>query len=59
MVKSVRLLSAYFEGIRYVAVGSKLIPFDTKKTYLDFIGQYMKTVTGAEWGNAELYKFVR
>ena len=49
-------ISAIFQGIRYVAVGSKLIPFDTKKTYLDFIGQYMKSVTGAEWGNAELDK---
>lgn len=50
------IISVEHQGYRFVAVGSRLLYSKTWKTFTDFLGDYIKTTLGGEWGNAELKK---
>ncbi len=50
------IISVEHEGYRFVAVGSRLYYSNTWKTFTDFLGDYLKTTIGGEWGNTELKK---
>ncbi|MFH1904536.1 MAG: SEC-C metal-binding domain-containing protein [bacterium] len=45
-----------FKGYKFLAVGSKLFHSQKWKHYLDFLLEYLPTVFGKEWGQAELAK---
>ena len=49
------IISAEFQGYRFVAVGSK-VHYGKWKTFHDFLGDYIKRALGEEWGNTELKK---
>src|SRR5437867_4033428 len=49
------IISAPIGGMRAIAVGDHL--YRTKaKTFQEFLWEYMKSIFGSEWGNAELEK---
>jgi hypothetical protein len=49
------IISAPIGGTRAIAVGDHL--YRTKaKTFQEFLWEYMKSIFGSEWGNAELEK---
>lgn len=48
------IISTVFQGQRIVAVGSKVFHSPTWKTFHDFLFDYIKTLLGEDWGNAEL-----
>lgn len=50
------IVSAKLHGQQVVAVRNKLYYSSKWKTVPDFLGDYLKTVMGAEWGKAELAK---
>lgn len=50
------IISVEHQGYRFVAVGNHLLYSKTWKTFTDFLGDYIKTTLGGEWGNAELKK---
>lgn len=50
------IISTVLNGIRFVAVGKKLVWSDKWKTVHDFLCHYLPGVLGQEWGNAELAK---
>ena len=50
------IISAEVSGTRFVAIGNRLVGSDKFKTFHDFLGEYMKVILGADWGNAELKK---
>jgi hypothetical protein len=50
------IISAEFNGTRFVAIKGRLSYSPNWKTFPDFLSDYIKTVFGAEWGNAELKK---
>ena len=49
-------ISLEFQGKRIVAVGSRIFWSPKWKTFHDFLVEYLRTVTGSEWGTAELRK---
>src|SRR6266852_8761389 len=49
------LISAVMGHTRAVAVGNEL-HFTKAKTFHEFLWEYIKSVLGSEWGNAELAK---
>jgi len=51
------IISIEFQGYRFVAVGSK-VHYGKWKTFHDFLGNYIKSSLGGEWGNTELKKQV-
>jgi hypothetical protein len=49
------IISAAVGGMRAIAVGDQL--YQTKaKTFQEFLWEYIKSIFGSEWGNAELEK---
>ena len=44
------------DGTRFVAVGKDLLPSKNCKTVPDFLIDYLKTLTGAAWGQSEMAK---
>lgn len=50
------IISAELNGTRLVAVGKTLLQSNRWKTVHDFLGDYLRSVLGQEWGNAELAK---
>lgn len=50
------IISTQWQDHQLVAVGNKLHWSKTWKTFIDFLGDYMKTKIGGEWGNAEIAK---
>ena len=50
------IISTEFEGYRFVAVRNRLYYSEKWKTFEDFLGGYIKTKLGSDWGNAELKK---
>jgi hypothetical protein len=50
------LISANWQGHQFVAVGSKLHYSKNWKTFIDFLGDYLKIKLDAAWGNAEITK---
>ena len=49
-------ISTDFAGHKIVAVGSRLHWANNWRTFHDFLISYIKTVSGSDWGNAELKK---
>lgn len=50
------IISTEFKGYRMVAVGSRMYYSKTWKTFHDFLLEYIKSVFGKEWGQAEFAK---
>ena len=50
------IISAKFNEHQIVAVGNQLLFSKTWKTFIDFLGDYIRTKMSPEWGNAELAK---
>lgn len=50
------IISAKAFGQRFIAVKSRLLHSGNWLTVPDFLGDYIKTAMGADWGNAELAK---
>jgi hypothetical protein len=50
------IISVEHEGYRFVAVGGRLYYSNTWKTFIDFLGDYLRTVFGSDWGDEEFKK---
>jgi hypothetical protein len=50
------IISAVFQGTRLVAVKNRLLHSKGWKTFHDFLGDYIKSAIGSDWGNAEIAK---
>lgn len=50
------IISADFQGYRFTAVGNQLHYSKTHKTFIDFLGDYIRNVLDPQWGNAEISK---
>jgi hypothetical protein len=50
------IISTEFQGYRLTAVGNRLHYSKTHKTFIDFLGDYIRTVLSPEWGNSEIAK---
>ncbi len=50
------IISAEAFGHRFVAVKSRLLHSQKWRTFHDFLGDYIKTAIGPDWGNAEIAK---
>jgi hypothetical protein len=50
------IISVEHLGYRFVAVRNRLYYSKNWKTFTDFLGDYIKTTLGGEWGNAEIKK---
>lgn len=48
------IISAEARGARFVAVKNRLMHSQQWKTFIDFLGDYIKTAIGSEWGNNEI-----
>ena len=49
------IISLEHKGYRFVAVGNRVL-YGKWKTFIDFLGDYMKMTIGQGWGNAEIAK---
>lgn len=50
------IISIEFQGYRFVAVRNRLYYSKTWKTFTDFLDDYLKSILGSDWGNAETRK---
>jgi hypothetical protein len=50
------IISTEFQGYRFTAVGNRLHYAKTHRTFIDFLGDYIRSVLGSEWGNSEIAK---
>src|SRR5690349_4969285 len=50
------IISADFNGTRFVAVKNRLLHSKHWRTFHDFLADYIKVALGHEWGNAEIAK---
>ena len=50
------IISAEFQGCRFTAVGNQLHYSKSHKTFIDFLGDYIRSVLDPKWGNAEIAK---
>jgi hypothetical protein len=50
------IISAEVNGTRFVATKHRVYHSRDWKTFHDFLAEYIRTVLGSEWGNAELKK---
>lgn len=50
------IISIEHKGYRFIAVGSRLYYSKNWKTFHDFLFEYIKSIFGKEWGEAELKK---
>lgn len=50
------IISTEFQGYRITAVGNRIHYAKTHKTFVDFLGGYIRTALGPEWGNSEIAK---
>lgn len=50
------IISVEHLGYRFVAVRNRLYYSKNWKTFTDFLGYYIRTTLGGEWGNAEIKK---
>lgn len=49
-----QIVSAEVDGTRFVAVNNNLYYSESWKTFSDFLGDYIKTKIGSDWGNNEI-----
>lgn len=52
------IISTEFQGYRLTAVGNRIHYAKTHKTFIDFLGDYVRSILGHEWGNAEIAKLL-
>ena len=50
------IISTEFAGQRVVAVGSTAYFAKNQRTFVDFLGDYIKRALGSDWGTAEIKK---
>lgn len=50
------IISTEHEGYRLTAVGNQFHYSKTHKTFIDFLGDYIRGMLGHEWGNSEIAK---
>ncbi len=50
------VISAHWQDYQFVAVGNELHYSKAWKTFIDFLGDYLKSKIGSDWGNAEITK---
>jgi hypothetical protein len=50
------IISAEFGGYRLTVAGNRLHYSKNHKTFIDFLGDYIRSVMGPEWGNSETAK---
>jgi hypothetical protein len=50
------IISTEFQGYRFTAVGNMLHYAKTHRTFIDFLGDYIRTVFSPEWGDFEISK---
>ena len=50
------IISTESHGYRFTAVGKRLYYAKTHRTFIDFLGDYIRSVLGPEWGNSEIAK---
>lgn len=50
------IISAEHQGYRFTAVGNQVHYAKTHNTFIDFLGDYIRSVFGTDWGNAEIRK---
>ena len=50
------IISAEHQGYRFTAVGNQLHYAKTHNTFIDFLGDYIRSVLSPEWGNSEIKK---
>lgn len=50
------IISSEFQGYRFTAVGNRLHYAKTHKTFIDFLGDYIRSVFDPRWGNSEIGK---
>ena len=50
------IISTEFQGYRFTAVGNRLHYSKKHRTFTDFLGDYIGSAIGTEWGNAEIKK---
>lgn len=50
------VISEHWQDHQFVAVGNTLHYSKNWRTFIDFLGYYLKTKFGGEWGNAEIAK---
>lgn len=50
------IISAEFKGYRFTAVGNRLHYAKTHKTFIDFLGDYIRSTLDPKWGNSEIAK---
>ena len=50
------IISSEFAGHRIVAVGKTVYFAKNQKTFVDFLGNYIRRALGSDWGNAEIKK---
>lgn len=53
------IISAEFQGYRFTAVGNQLHYSKRHKTFIDFLGDYIRSVLDPQWGNTEIAKPVK
>lgn len=53
-----QVITADYNDWRFVAVGNELhySPIEKTKYFTDFLGNYLRSILGPEWGNSELSK---
>ena len=50
------IISTEFQGYRFTAIGNKLLYSKNHKTFIDFLGDYIRSVLDPQWGNDEIAK---
>lgn len=50
------IISTELKGYRFTAVGNRLHYAKSHKTFIDFLGDYLRTLLTPEWGNTEIAK---
>ena len=50
------IISAEHQGYRFTAVGNQLHYAKTHNTFIDFLGDFIRSVLSPEWGNSEIRK---
>lgn len=48
------IISAELRGTRFVAIKNRLLCSKKWKTFYDFLGDYIKSAIGSDWGNKEI-----
>lgn len=49
------IISAEVRDTRFVAINNK-VQYGKWKTFIDFLGNYLKSILGGDWGNSEIKK---